>query len=169
MSKSAYLSLKPATRQFVDNYIDPTSETYNNGMRSMLAARQNQIQPDSAAVEASKLLRTDKVRNAIEEILALNGAAENVRLQILAGVSLGNYQKETVTEYMDPDGNVQSQIRVKTSPSAADIVRANNLIWKATGKYDVNRAAANALSARTKQLMRKFDPAKQRKARHGPS
>ncbi len=157
VTRSAYASLKPHKRAFVDNYIEPTEDTFSNGTRSYHKAVNGRITIESARSTASTLLSTDNVRNAIEERLEYRGASEDVRIGVLAEIATGKFVKQVRTTFTT-NGKVKSQIEVESTPSAADVVRVNNLIYKVTGKYDTNKAIADVLTARTKQLMKQFKP-----------
>ncbi len=157
-ARSDYMSLNPRKRALVDNYIDPTGDTFANGTRSYHKAVNGQVTIESARSLSAKLLATDTVRNAIEERMALKGASEDVRLGMLADIATGKYVKQSKTTYTDKDGETTGSMLVESTPSGADIVRVSNVIWRATGKYDINRAKASVLTARTKQLMKQFKP-----------
>ena len=150
--------LTPAQKTFVGNYADPSSETFSNATKSMLKAKKNSITAASAAVTGCRLLQQDHIQNEIEICLAKHGADEPTRLEILAKITKGEYTKTVTSTFKNAEGEVQRTIEIESNASPADIVRADNLIWKATGRYDANRAKADILSARTKQLMDRFAP-----------
>ncbi len=158
VTRSDYTSLKPDQRLFIDKYIDPQADTFGNGTRAMHEAKNGRITIESARAQAARLLAKGNVRNAIEEVMSLKGAPEDVRLDFLAKAATGQYLKQVKQTYRDSDGKITSTIEVESTPSVADLVRVNNVIWRATGKYDINKAKADVLSARTKQLMKQFKP-----------
>lgn len=64
--------LPPKRAAFVKAYTDPTAPTFGNGTQSAVAAGYQQS-PGAVAVEASRLLKNDKVQSEVQRALAAAG------------------------------------------------------------------------------------------------
>ncbi len=77
--------LKPRQRRFIAHYTDPTKETFGNGTRSAIASGYTDKTPAKAA---HQVLRSSKVRDEIEVVMARLGLTEEMALtQLLEGLA----------------------------------------------------------------------------------
>jgi hypothetical protein len=127
-------SLPPKLRTFVQAYTDPESATYSNGTQSALSAKIGNTYM-SAAVGASELLKTGKIRNAINELLEDHGLGSKDRISIIS--ELANQRTQLISHY-DADGNLTQrqevdngklrlQAVVQAGKLAGDYARAENV------------------------------------------
>jgi len=93
------LALNPKHRAFVLNYADPESKTYSNGVQSAISAGVGGTYM-SAGQSATDLLKTGRIRNAINDLLEDNGLGSKDRSRII-----GELAKQRTAEILHYDGD----------------------------------------------------------------
>ena len=134
MEKKKETIIKPAERAFVENYISPESDTYNNGTKSAMAAYNNDNY-NSSAVQASDLLKKPKIQNLIREMTEKAGIGIQDRVDILATIARGKAVKLTEMVSKDKKGEIKSTTLVKNQPSCKDRINAIDVINKMDSTY----------------------------------
>ncbi len=133
----------------------PDSTTFDNGTRAYQQAYgtpEEHIQ--TARVQASRLLTKPSIRNRIEQLLTKAGYGEQVRMDMLSTIGRGAYIKKTICTRYEPDGKTVKDVQVTESGTSADsIIRANDVINRLTGKYELARQASRTASKLYKSMV----------------
>lgn len=131
-------SLSPKHRAFVTAYASLDSPTCGNGTRSALYAKIGNGNTSYAAVSASDLLKSPKIRNAISDILERYGIGREVRASYLADIAR---QCTSEIVHYNADGKVTMRQVVDNAPNR---LKAIQMASKLAGDYDSARAAVHA-------------------------
>lgn len=143
---------------FIQLYTDPDSPTFGNGTQSYLTAYPHTSKPSVAGTCASVLLKKDHIRSVVNQITSEKGYGQKARTKRLEEIQNGTYTSVTtdkLVRYKDikqEDGSLKRvpvvMYRERTStPKAAEIVSAANVLNKMDGTYNEARAMGNLLNA----------------------
>jgi len=142
-------------RQFINNFTDPSKETFLVGSKSYRAASPT-ANPNTARTESSQLLRQPKIQSEIERRFEEQGFTDQVTAKILHDHATGKATKQTKRyavernlngeEVKDAEGNPKLKLVevVESVPSFKDQQNAINLKAKLTGHYRKADFAAQA-------------------------
>lgn len=153
--------LSPKKKLFISKYADPESDTFGNAKASAQAAKLGGT-PGSCSVLAHRVLSEASVQLRVDEILTQYGASEEVRMSVLGAVLRGEHLSRTSTRTtgVDRDGNsIEHKTVQQRSPTAAEIIKANQLVERMRGTFDRNKEIARAAGRNLSHLY-----AQQRKA-----
>ncbi len=120
--------LRPREQIFIRAYADPTSPTFNNARRSMLAASPH-LAIDSASAKATEILHKPQVRSAIHTILDRHNLGTDTRVSILKEIASTD---SIDTTQLDKDGNTVSITR---SSNVRNKLKAIDIANKLDGSY----------------------------------
>lgn len=112
--------------------------TYMNITRSYMKAFNND-NPNSSAVQGSRLIRKPKIQTEFQRLCDENGLGSKVRLTTLSNIVTGNYKQKTVKrkyQYItDEDTGKRSKVLVETTeeektPTAREAAHAIDVVEK---------------------------------------
>lgn len=143
---------------FIQLYTDPDSPTFGNGTQSYLTAYPHTSKSSVAGTCASVLLKKEHIRSVVNQITSEKGYGQKARTKRLEEIQNGTYTSVTtdkLVRYKDikqEDGSLKRvpvvMYRERTStPKAAEIVSAANVLNKMDGTYNEARAMGNLLNA----------------------
>lgn len=112
-------SLNPRHQLFVRAYTDSSASTFGNGTKSALQSGIGKTYM-SAAVGASDLLKTTKIRTAITEQLERAGIGSKVRTQLLAEIAK---RRRTEVVHYNADGDVTQRQEMDNSKAQLQAIR----------------------------------------------
>ena len=133
--------------------------TFGNGTQSALKAFDT-TKPEVAKVLASQALTNPNVRSSIFEAMELQGIDDNVQLASIKAILSGNRESEVTIKHYGKDEKLTGRTVTHYKPSNKDILQANALLYKVTGRFDVNRALGKAMSDKLRAIAREFRPPK---------
>jgi hypothetical protein len=142
---------------FVDGYVNPNADTFSNGTQSVLSIPGRRGYDYSAAsVQASDYLDNPRVQSEIQLRAKEAGLTDMFRLGALRSIANGEYiQKETSQRIVKGKKRTITTLR---TPKASEIVKAIDTVNKMVGDYERNRAMANAVSSRFRELAKAYRP-----------
>ncbi len=119
--------LSPRRKAFVLNYADPTSPTYGNATRSMVAA--GAPDTEAAQVTASRSLSNDKVRTSIAAVFAeagLTGEFLAQRLKHFVSDSDESWKRAPAVRSSEIIARITGYLGAETQVNAMTVVLSEN-------------------------------------------
>lgn len=151
--QEALSKLKPIDLDFVRAYTDPNSPTYSNSTQSIISVRPG-IDRTYARSAATRLKAKASVSDAIETLLAQNGADIQVRMRELAELVTKPTGRSVTKIAKMEDGSVETV--VERSPSARDKIAAIDMVNKMTGLYKQHEVDAHEATKEIDRMYRRF-------------
>jgi len=147
--------LTPKQMQFVADYTDINSPTYNNGTKSYMK-NYNSHSVNGAASAASILVRSPKIQSAIQEIMEKNQFGVQDRIALLADIAKGRRLRKSTTVERDKDGKKTREYEHKIEPSATEIGKVIDIANKMDGTYAQADAVADLAKDEFKDMRKKL-------------
>jgi phage terminase small subunit len=139
LDKSTSLpSLSIREKAFIQALTDKDSDTFDHYGKAYAKAYGRELD-QTASVSGSRLMKKDKIRTWIDDILEKQNAGIEVRVATLASIALNRtaprrIKRQTVTR----DGDIVDLIE-EHEPSHADRIKAVDVLNKLSGVYDTQR------------------------------
>ncbi len=144
-------------RALVKAYTSIGESTFGNGLKSALVAYDT-TDDNTAGALASRTLKKSNVQSAILDAMREHGINDNVQLASVKAVLTGDRVTETVTEHIDSNGQSNGTTVTRAKPTHRDVLQANRLLWKLSGRFDANKTMGKAVSSKLRAIAREFRP-----------
>lgn len=143
--------LTPKQRAFAHAYVDPESTTFGNATQSAILAGYN----GGAYQRGSELVKHREVKGYMAELFEEAGMGDDVRARVLADLAKGRGVKQIKNTTTYANGSESTTI-TEQPVATRDQLRAIELMYKVEGRFDRNRAAADAMGKATIDELRRY-------------
>ena len=136
-------SISIKQKEFINNYTNPNSETYDNGTKSVMKAY-NTTNENSAGAMATHLLGSNKIQKEIDRILESMNMSYEVRLKLISDIAGNHTTRKVITRhYNKKTKTMQLFSETESPPTTAERLKALDMLCRLTGDYEKARIASN--------------------------